>query len=191
MNCDELSEEVIKTYHIPLKVAVEIIRESRMTDNEILNWTIPDLPNGGGSKQPKLAFSLPPNERDTLADVIQRGQEWELKQALGNNWRKVVESFKGKRLITVYRASVYPIIAGSYVTESRDYALFHRDYVNAPEYYIYSLDVSLSSLMWLGDTHEFIYAPTLKEWKEVAYMRALAFPSELQEAILSCKNFNI
>ena len=121
-----------------------------------------------------------------MSDVLSRNQAWELQQTLGDNWRSNALDLRNKTYIAVYRASLFPIIPGSYVTESRNYASFHREYVNAPEYRIYSLTVPLVSLIWMGDPHEFIYAPTLEEWKSVATQRVTKFPILLQNDVLKC-----
>ena len=60
VNCAELSEYLIKKYHMPLAVTAEVIREGNMTDAEILNWHIPELRSGGGSMQPGMVFHLIP-----------------------------------------------------------------------------------------------------------------------------------
>ena len=186
INCAELLEYVLKKFRMPLNVAASVIREGNMTDDEILNWHIPELRSGGGSMQPRIAVSLEPDEKTTLADVLKKEDRFELKQMLGDNWIYEFNVLRGKPYITVYRASIFPIIPGSYVTESRQYALFHREYVNAPEYHIYSLNVPQSSLMWLGDTHEFVYTPTIREWKEIAHRRLERFPDEIRKQIMQC-----
>ena len=186
INCNLLSDYVLKKYHISLNILKQIVIESRMTDEQILKWHIPAIPSGGGSTQPELVFRYAKEEKDTMSDVLSRNQAWELQQMLGDNWRSNALDLRNKTYITVYRASLFPIIPGSYVTESRNYASFHREYVNAPEYRIYSLTVPLVSLIWMGDPHEFIYAPTLEEWKSVATQRVTKFPILLQNDVLKC-----
>ena len=185
MNCEQLRNYIRTKYHIPLEILKSMIIQSRMTDSQILNWHIPALPGGGGSLQPGRAI-LNREEFETLADVLNSGDPWRIKQALGENGIYIASILRNKPYITVYRASLFPIIPGSYVTESREYAIFHRDYVNAPEYKIYSLTAPPSSLGWCGDTHEFIFIPTIEEWKHIAKMRVSKYPIELQNDVLKC-----
>lgn len=113
MDCAKLAKYVREEFKRPLYVIKEEIRESRMTDAEILSWRIPNLPSGGSSWQPGLSFSYREDQM-TLADLFKRQDEFMLKQALGNYWYV----FLPEKKITVYRAAIYPIIPGSYLTYS-------------------------------------------------------------------------
>lgn len=186
MDCNNLGKYVMEKFHKPLEVIREVIHEANMDDAEILQWRITALPSGGGSWQPELAINVPKDEKTTMQEVLKRNDAWELKAMLGNNWRYESMKLKGRDFIQIYRASIFPIIPGSYVTESQHYATFHREYVNAPEYRIYSLAVPPSSLVWIGDPHEFIYAPSLEEWKSIAKRRVEAIPIEIRKMVIEC-----
>lgn len=190
VDCNALKTYVVKKFHRPLNVLRQIIIEGNMSRSEMLNWRIPQLPSGGGSWQPSFVFNLPPSEKDSLADVIRRNEEWELKQAFGAAWRGIIFNIRTHPIIMVYRASIFPIIPGSYVTELRQYALEHREYVHAPEYKLYSLSVPITSLQWIEDTHEFVYAPTLQEWEEITKRRMNTIPPEIRSLILECSQKN-
>lgn len=179
MKCEHLADLILQKYHIPLKGFKQAILDSRMTKDQILAWHIPSLPSGGGSLQPGKSFQYR-DEFETLSDTLKSGDNFMIKQALGYIPLKIPDE------IIVYRASLYPIIPGSYVSESRHYVLEHREYVSAPEYHIYSLKVPITDLGWYGDTHEFIYLPTLEEWMYLAKKRVSGIPVEQQNEILQC-----
>ena len=183
--CEAVKDYVKRKYRIPFNVLKEMVIESRMTPEQILNWHIPALPSGGGSTQPGLEFQYR-DEMETLADVVNSGERWKIQQALGKEGLYTASVLKTRGYATIYRASIYPIIPGSYVSESRQYVEFHREYVNAPEYRIYTMTAPLSSIGWLGDTHEFIYSPSLDEWMQIARARVQKYPLELQNDTLKC-----
>ena len=124
MDCNNLDKYVMEKFHKPLEVIREVIHEANMDDAEILQWRITALPSGGGSWQPELAINVPKDEKTTMQEVLKRNDAWELKAMLGNNWRYESMKLKGRDFIQIYRASIFPIIPGSYVTESQHYATF-------------------------------------------------------------------
>ena len=113
--CEAVKDYVKRKYRIPFNVLKEMVIESRMTPEQILNWHIPALPSGGGSTQPGLEFQYR-DEMETLADVVNSGERWKIQQALGKEGLYTASVLKTRGYATIYRASIYPIIPGSYVS---------------------------------------------------------------------------
>jgi len=145
-----------------------------MTKEELKNLEIP-VPEGGASKSPKTVFSWKPGEYETLHDVSQSEDEFRFNEILGKGWEgkaslHLKPKIKNNEPITVYRASDYEIIPGSYVSESIEYAKKHGENILDGKYKIHSLEVKPSELLVYGDPHEFIYVP---ESIEVGHKRII------------------
>ena len=158
---------------IPDFVKAELEREAQMSIQDVLNWYIRNSISGGSSWQPANAFKSEYRDGiEKLSDILRAKQQWEINASLGKNYNNVINQIHKKGTVTVYRASLYPIIPGSYVTESRKYAEEHREHVNAPEYIITKLEAYPDELGWYGDPHEFIFIPrSVERWLNIAKRR--------------------
>jgi len=126
----------------------------------------------GHSITPKRAFEKR-NEGgfETLADLASYSDQWRFYNALGKGWEghwegrvrpslHLTGKIKNGDKITIYRASdTGGILPGAYVTESKEYAIFHGETSMGGKYKIYQLDVYPDELMAYDDPHEFIYVP--------------------------------
>jgi hypothetical protein len=188
MGCDaQFKQYILKTFHTDTITLKEMIRQANMTYDDLKAWRIPSLPSGGGSLQPYNAM-LPSTrlEFETVNSIVMGHDEYNKRESFGDNYRAMLRQLRVNRQLRIYRASIFPIVPGSYVSESREYAVMHKTYVNAPEYKIWSILVSPSMLGWYGDPHEFIFLPTYDEWKSIASARVSKVPKNIQELIMQC-----
>lgn len=119
---------------------------------------------------PRMAFNLRDSrEFETLHDLANYADQWRFQDALGHHSRsypvsisRTVESgIRHNRPMKVYRTALVgrPIVPGSYVTESKQYAVEHgRLNIRGGKPVLYSLVVRPSELA-IGDAHEFFYVP--------------------------------
>jgi len=144
---------------------------SLLTKEELLQYEFPNS-GSGHSLTPKRIFEMKKNrENETLADLASYPDQWRFYEVLGKGWEghfgqevvpslHLIDKIKNGQEITVYRASKEGgILPGAYVTESKEYAVFHGDTVLGGDYRIYQINVYPDELMVYGDPHEFIYMP--------------------------------
>ena len=146
-----------------------------MSPEELEKYEFDDA-KWGHSITPKDAFEKRENKNqdkdqfESLYDLATYGDTWRLNNALGKGWEGhwdnvkpstyLISKIKNGDLITIYRASKEGgILPGAYVTESKEYAIFHGETTLLGEYKISSINVYPDELMVYDDPHEFIYIP--------------------------------
>jgi len=164
--------EVIKVANSKLKELKEPKEQKKpkMSKEELEQYEFPAA-EWGHSITPKKAFEKRKNKDfDTLYDLSQYPDQWNFLNALGKGWEghwentrpslHLIDKIKQNQPITIYRASdTGGILPGAYVTESKEYAIFHGQTSMNGKYKIYQLNVYPDELMSYGDAHEFIYIP--------------------------------
>jgi len=143
----------------------------KMTPEELREYEF-DAAEWGHSITPKNAFDKRENEDEfeTLADIASYNDTWRLNNILGKGWEGhwenvrpstyLIPAIKQGQPITIYRAgNQQGILPGAYVTESKEYAIFHGETSIPGDYVISSIQVYPDELMTYDDPHEFIYIP--------------------------------
>ena len=147
---------------------------SKLTKEELANLEFPVI-EGGHSITPKDALERRKNKDfetfETLYDLATYDDPWRFYESLGKGWEghwdnkvtpslHLINKIKNNEPIMIYRASnMGGILPGAYVTESREYAIFHGQSCIPGKYKIYQMKVYPDELMSHGDPHEFVYIP--------------------------------
>lgn len=145
--------------------------KQEMTPEELRNYEFEGA-GSGHSITPKKALDYRDgkDEFETLYDISNYDDQWRLYNALGQGWSghwgkvrpsiHLIPKIKSNQPITIYRVSNQnSIFPGAYVTESKEYAIYHGENILNGDYKLSSLEVYPDELMVYDDPHEFIYIP--------------------------------